>query len=211
MPGKSPQSAVMWKSCQKKLAWFTSLLAAPACMCPYGSPDESLWNTPIRQVALLLLSHDFTSKCMPRHDDPAQTSSPSPCSIVVNRRMDDNSEMNLLDVNELVVCLFVLLLPSVETFTQLNAKETVCSSALARNHFGSSLKTDHVILNDLILVILIPVNSSQPTRHSNWLPFGFGDKSGSRQPLLRMIMIICNHKKCILESQIKFDLYSASS
>ena len=54
----------------KKSTWLSIVFI---CMPSYGSPDASLWITPISNVALLLLSHDFTSKCMPRHDVCNQT------------------------------------------------------------------------------------------------------------------------------------------
>lgn len=47
----------------------------PACMCPYGSPDESLRNTPVSHVAPPLLSHDFTPQSVSWHDDRARASS----------------------------------------------------------------------------------------------------------------------------------------
>ena len=50
----------------------------PACMCLYGSSDESLRNTPVSHVAPPLLSHDFTPQRVSWHDDRARASSPLP-------------------------------------------------------------------------------------------------------------------------------------
>lgn len=141
------------------------MLAVPVCMCPYWSPHESLWNTPISHVAPLLLSHDFTSKCMPRRDDRAQTLSPLAVLTSIN---------------------FLFCFVSyVEISTTRYSSNCVCSF----------LETVHALSNYFILVthwfnsdvILIPINSSHPTRHmvSIWV-------WNCRQLLLRMIMIICN-------------------
>lgn len=143
----------------------------PACMCPYGSPDESLRNTPVSHVAPPLLSHDFTPQSVSWHDDRARASSPLPPPSLWPRLTKErvfflrewhtvDSQMNQPNVTQLL-----------QSWRCSRRYEEV------RSRF---LETDRVIFNYFILrthwfnpaVILFPFNSSQPARHS-WLQSGF--------------------------------------
>lgn len=131
-------------------SWFTACqLFLSACV--HIEIHESLWNTPISSVALPFHSHDFTSKCMPRHDDWAQTLSP----------------LDGIDVNLLLFC-FV---SYAEISTTRYSGNCVCSF-LEPDHKMSNYFTQVTYWFNSVLSF-IPVNSSHPTRHSGWFPFRF--------------------------------------